>query len=183
MPRKVWAVQTAAQAHTVELDHGATSGRRSLKVDGAKIPLDGPSIRLFDAGGEHRFELDGKPVELHIQPVGFGRWYYRLKVDGVWLDDPLPETKTPAWALPFVLAALAPTANLWFAGSPALTLGLVGLVGVGGALGILANARDPLLRTESKILRCGLLAGAVWLCLCAPYLMMLLAMRVLNAGG
>lgn len=179
MAGKVWTV-SFEQAHTVELVHGAKSGSRSIVVDGVPIDLGADSKRFIDAGSVHPFQVDGRPIEVHIEPVGFGRWHYRMKADGEWLDPPLPERKIPAWAFAFVAVAFIPAIQLLRVETSPFALALCAATALGGSVGILANARDPLLSVEKKMLKCGALAALVWGVLALPGLMMLGAVKLLN---
>jgi hypothetical protein len=179
MASKVWTVQFE-RAHLVELQHGTKSGSRSILVDGVAVDLGPESKKLMDTGSVHRFPIDGKLIEIHIEPVGFGRWHYRLKADGGWLDPPLPVRKLPPWAFAFVLLACIPAFQVIRANDSPIALVLCVATAVGASAAILANARDPLLSMERKVVKCGLLAGLVWGVFAIPGLMMLGAMKILN---
>src|SRR5262245_54138213 len=98
MAGKVWTVAFDS-THKVELLHGVKTGSRSILVDGAAIDLGSEAKKLVDSGSVHRFHIDRRPVEVHIEPIGFGTWYYRLKADDQWLDEPAPARKLPPWSV------------------------------------------------------------------------------------
>ena len=179
MASKIWTVAFDS-AHTVELDHGAKTGSRTISVDGKPIELGAESIKLLDSGSVHQFEIDKRPVEIHIEPVGFGRWHYRLKADGEWLDAPLPPRTLPAWAFVFVGLACLPTLQLLRVGTTPLGLVLCGSMALGASIAIIASARDPLLALDRKVIKCGLLTALVWGVLSVPSLMHLGASKLLN---
>jgi hypothetical protein len=183
MASKIWTVTLPSGTHSIELEHGQTAGKRIVRVDGSPIDLEGTQRKLIDNGSSHRFEIAGAPMELQIQPVGFGRWYYRLKANDEWLDDPLPTAKTPTWSLFFVFLCILPVLQFFGTQAPPFALGVTALLSVGGVLGVLANSRDPLLTEDKKITRCLLLTVLVWACLMAPGVMISSALRILNPGG
>jgi hypothetical protein len=179
MASKVWTVAFEA-AHTVELLHGAKTGSRTITVDGQPIDLGVESKKLLDVGSVHRFEIDKRPVEIHIEPVGFGRWYYRLKADDQWLDAPLPPRQLPPWAFVFVGLCCLPTLQLLRVGTTPLGLFLCGSMALGASIAIVASARDPLLAVDRKVLKCGLLTALVWGVLAVPSLLLAGATKLLN---
>jgi hypothetical protein len=179
MATKVWTVAFES-AHTVELHHGAKTGSRNILIDGKPIELGPQSKKLLDAGSVHQFEIDGRPVEIHIEPVGLGRWYYRLKADDQWLDEPLPPSTVPAWTFVFVGLACLPTLQLLRGGTTPLGLVLCGSMALGASIGIIASARDPLMALDRKVIKCGLLTALVWGVLAVPSLMLIGASKLLN---
>jgi hypothetical protein len=179
MARKVWTV-VFEKPHAVELVHGAKTGSRSIAVDGEWLDLGAKGKQFIDTGSIHNFAIDGRPVEVHIEPVGFGRWHYRLKADGEWLDPPLPPKRLPAWAFLFVALALLPLVHFASPDASPIAWILAGSAALGATFGILANARDPLLSVERKVLQCGLLAALVWGVVALPGLMLVGAVKLLN---
>jgi hypothetical protein len=179
MANKIWTVAFES-AHTVELVHGAKTGSRAILVDGKPIEMAGHGQKLVDAGSIHRFEIDKHPVEVHIEPVGFGGWYYRLKADDQWLDAPLPPRKLPPWAFLFVGLACLPLLLLARVGPSPLALFICGSMALGASFGIIASARDPLLSIDRKVFKCGLLTALVWGILSLPGLMLAGAAKLLN---
>lgn len=179
MANKVWTVAFES-AHRVELIHGAKTGSRSILVDGQAIDLGGQSQKLLDTGSVHKFEIDKRPIEIHIEPVGFGRWHYRLKADDLWLDEPLPPRKLPPWAFVFVGIACLPFFQVMRSESSPIAMFLCGSMALGASIGIIANARDPFLSADRKVLKCGLLTALVWGILSVPGLMLMGAAKMLN---
>lgn len=179
MASKVWTVAFES-AHTVELNHGVKTGSRTVLVDGVPVELGDESIKLLDSGSVHQFEIDKRPVEIHIEPVGFGRWHYRLKADGEWLDAPLPPRTLPPWAFVFVGLTCLPTLQLLRTGTTPLGLVLCGSMALGASVAIIMSARDPLLALDRKVIKCGLLTALVWGVLAVPNLMLQGATRLLN---
>lgn len=77
MGKKVWEFRLDDGKHTVALEHGHFSGRRSIAVDGRLIISTGGNI--LDSGSEHHFQVSGVPCVLRITS-GF-RFKYELYVD------------------------------------------------------------------------------------------------------
>jgi len=179
MAGKVWTVQFE-RTHVVELAHGTKSGSRSVIVDGVALDLGDEKKQFIDRGSVHRFQVEGRPVEVHIEPVGFGRWHYRLSADGEWLDPPLPARKLPIWSFAFVALACLPAIQIIRANDSPLAMLLCGSLAIGATFGIIANARDPLLSVERKLVKCGFLAALVWGVIAIPSILMLGAVRLLN---
>src|SRR3712207_398869 len=85
MPRKVWTIPLEDGSHTIELDHGAISGRRSIRVDGELVER---SRHHVDFGSSHTFELSGHLCEVVIDTNGLTFSYFLL-VDGKPPEDDL----------------------------------------------------------------------------------------------
>jgi hypothetical protein len=65
--------------HTVRVEHSsAISGKVVVILDGKEIYRRGG--KLWDAGMEHRFSIDGKPCILRILDRTW-RWEYKLWAD------------------------------------------------------------------------------------------------------
>ena len=77
MGKKAWEFRLDDGKHTVALEHGYFSGRRSIAVDGRLIISTGRNI--VDSGSEHHFKVFGVPCVLRITS-GF-RFKYELYVD------------------------------------------------------------------------------------------------------
>jgi len=179
MAGKVWTVAFAT-AHRVELIHGTKSGSRTILVDGQEIKLGHDAKRFIDSGSVHQFSVDDRPLEVHIEPVGFGRWHYRLKADGDWLDPPLPKKTLPLWSFLFVALAVAPAVQVIRIDSSPIAIAICSAAAAGAAYGILANARDPLLSLERKVFKCGVLTALVWGALTLPSIMFEKAVNLLG---
>ena len=75
----VWEVHLADGIHVIEFEHGATSGKRVLKVDREVILKNDWMFKLV---GTESFKV-GKnktPCTIHIEPVGGFTYQYSLEV-------------------------------------------------------------------------------------------------------
>ncbi len=78
-----WEVRLADQMHLVEFEHGTTTGKRVVRVDGVEIlkkdwmfKLVGPE--LFRIGSASK----GANCSIKIEPVGGFSYQYTLEVNG-----------------------------------------------------------------------------------------------------
>ena len=75
----VWEVHLADGVHVIEFEHGTTSGRRVLRVDGAEISR---KEWMFKLVGTETFTM-GKsrtPCTIIIEPIGGFTYQYSLEV-------------------------------------------------------------------------------------------------------
>jgi hypothetical protein len=183
MAQKIWKVPGPAGESTVELEHGTGLGGRRLKVDGKNVPLLGNGIRLFDRGSDHTFTIGDQPAEIQIRPRGLGAWHYLLKVNGQAFDEPLPTARFPLWGFWFVAATWAPALLLLRNGVSPVALLIAAGVCMGGAVGVVAIASDPLPPTDQKVMRCIGMALFIWAVTALPGLMMAGAIAFLNVAS
>ncbi|KAF5297565.1 hypothetical protein FQR65_LT09996 [Abscondita terminalis] len=76
-----WTVPLADGIHTIEFEHGTTSGKRVLRVDGQEI------LRrewMFKLVGNEKFKIGKQETrcELHVDPLPYFAFSYSLIVDG-----------------------------------------------------------------------------------------------------
>ncbi|EFA06444.1 fas apoptotic inhibitory molecule 1 [Tribolium castaneum] len=76
-----WSVPLLDGIHTVEFEHGGTTGKRVIRVDGKEI------LRrdwMFKLVGDEKFTLgkQGAKCELHVDPLPHFAFAYSLYVDG-----------------------------------------------------------------------------------------------------
>lgn len=76
-----WSVPLLDGVHTVEFEHGGTTGKRVIRVDGKEI------LRrdwMFKLVGDEKFTLgkQGAKCELHVDPLPHFAFAYSLYVDG-----------------------------------------------------------------------------------------------------
>ena len=76
--KKTWTIDVDGHQHVVEVRHNIWLGNRAIILDGNTIEK---SLKLVDAGSEHRFDLDGHPCVLKIRGLEIF-FDYELYVDG-----------------------------------------------------------------------------------------------------
>jgi len=76
--RRVWQFQLDGVDHTVDLKHGALSGRITVRLDG-KLLQRGST--LFRAAGDYTFAIGGHTCVVRVRPCIIN-YRYRLLVDG-----------------------------------------------------------------------------------------------------
>ncbi|RWS31095.1 Fas apoptotic inhibitory molecule-like protein [Leptotrombidium deliense] len=75
----VWEVPLSDKVHKVEFEHGTTTGKRVIKVDGEEV------IRhdwMFKLVGRETFEVSGSKCEVVISAASGFSYEYTLLVDG-----------------------------------------------------------------------------------------------------
>lgn len=82
MAKKNWTLQLEDGRHTVELDHGALSGKRRISLDGQVVE---ESQKTIDIGSQHTFSLDSHECTVVIRTNGLG-FSYDLLLDGLPLE-------------------------------------------------------------------------------------------------
>jgi hypothetical protein len=96
MATKSWLLDLDDGSHTVELDHGAFSGKRTIRVDGRVVH---ESTNFLDIGSKHSFEVGGQTFSVQIRSAGFGFRYELLKSgDGPTYYDRMAR-ELRSWAL------------------------------------------------------------------------------------
>src|SRR5438445_652943 len=60
MATKSWVLDLDDGSHTVELDHGPFSGKRTIRVDGRVVH---ESTNFLDFGSKHSFEVGGADLQ------------------------------------------------------------------------------------------------------------------------
>ena len=83
MTTKTWDFTLEGQSHTLTLEHGVFSGKRTIILDGQL--LEHIPRNLLDTGSAHEYEVDGHSVVVVIQSK-VASFVYDLLVDGVSLD-------------------------------------------------------------------------------------------------
>ncbi len=139
--------------HTVHLEHGAFSGKRTILVDGQPLQAD---KKFIDSGGDYQFRINGHTgmVVIRNNLLGFT---YDVAIDGksVTTSKPVvPQAVLPGWAWVFIVVCAA---------IPVVSLGGIVpmLIGLGGALGCNQIARDGSKDYNTRLLMC---AGVTVLC-------------------
>ncbi|KAK7791240.1 hypothetical protein R5R35_000972 [Gryllus longicercus] len=75
----VWEVPLQDGLHRIEFEHGTTSGKRVLRVDGNEL------LRrdwMFKLVGDEEFAVGGARCVLRVEPVGGFSYSYELLVNG-----------------------------------------------------------------------------------------------------
>ena len=67
MTKTSWTVDLEGRRRVIELDHGAISGKREIRVDGKLVEK---SRKLFDSGSSHTFQLDGHMITVRVKTNG-----------------------------------------------------------------------------------------------------------------
>jgi hypothetical protein len=91
MAKKNWTIQLEDGRHSVELDHGALSGKRRISLDGQVVE---ESQKTIDIGSQHTFPLDGHECTVVIRTNGF-TFSYDLLLDGQPLEKRAARPKPP----------------------------------------------------------------------------------------
>jgi hypothetical protein len=91
MAKKNWTIQLEDGRHSVELDHGALSGKRRILLDGQVVE---ESQKTIDIGSQHTFPLDGHECTVIIRTNGL-RFSYDLLLDGQPLGKRPAKRKPP----------------------------------------------------------------------------------------
>ena len=82
MAHKVWTFQMEDGIHTVEMDHGYYSGKKTIAVDGRVAWQDtGSSNALRNAKGTYPFQFNGHSCAINITTNGIS-YFYELVVEG-----------------------------------------------------------------------------------------------------
>lgn len=157
MAQRTWTVNVGGQPHTVELKHGYFSGHRELRLDGQPVPLPPRgALSWLDIGGEHPFQIAGRPAAVLIGSNGL-TFSYDLVVDGrsVTTGNEVKRTEMPGWGWGFVLACAI---------IPVVTVGGVVpvVIGAGGAIACHRTARDGTRPERSRAMRCAGITAACW---------------------
>ena len=80
----------------------------------------------------------------------------------------------------FVGIACLPLIQVIRSGPSPVAMFLCGSMALGASIGIIANARDPFLSVDRKVMKCGMLTALVWGILTIPGLMLIGAAKMLN---
>jgi hypothetical protein len=154
MTKKIWTVQLAEGEHTIQLEHGVLSNKRTITING-QITEQG-KLSLFDFGGDYPFKIGEHSAMLHLR-FGWVRYQYDLSIDGVSVTSGQPVAPLlpmPRWALIFIAACLF---------IPIFTLGgaVPATLGLSGAYVCASIARR---RNWHTALRAGLSIGVTAMC-------------------
>lgn len=118
MASKQWTISLDDKDHTVELEHGFWSGKRTIRVDGEPLPK--LKSKLFDLGGEYPFNLAGHACAVRIIPRPSWKYKYDLVVDG-------RSEETGESAVPF---------SRYMMKFAVLSVVIVSLIGLVGGIGV-----------------------------------------------
>jgi hypothetical protein len=154
MAKKIWTVQLADGEHTIQLEHGLFSNKRTISIDGQMAEQG--QFSLFDFGGDYPFKIGAHSAMLHMR-FGWVRYQYDVSLDGVSVttQQPVePLRPMPRWALIFIAACLF---------IPLFTLGgaVPATLGLSGAYACVSIARR---RSWNTALRAGLSIGVTAVC-------------------
>lgn len=151
MPKIIWNFQLEDGRHTLELNHGCCSGKRTIHLDGGLVEKTSGwrNFLFFDMGGEHVFDIGGHRFVVQARTDGRGNFSYRLSVDGVWVE---PES--------FLSARDRLSPFLWFL----CILGVIGALMM-TALFLLSPPGAPPIEAIPPSLRCVVLPLIVMLCI------------------
>ena len=154
MANRTWTFKLEDGTHTVDLEHGYFSGKRTIYVDN-KLVLE--EKKSFDTGSAHSFQINGHTCTVHVQVKGFG-FNFDCTIDGRSVEtgqEVLPPLPLPGWAWIFIVGCGI---------IPILTLGgaIPGGVGVGGAYFCATLAKDANKDTGTRILMCAGITGLCW---------------------
>ena len=106
MATRVWKVDLGDGVHTIELEHGYFSGKRSIRVDNKQIRLPRNERRKrYDTGSTHSFAVSDHECMIIIRST-FLNFEYELIVDGASIDTGIPITdKNPIHTTPGAIRA------------------------------------------------------------------------------
>ncbi len=162
MTKRTWTLDLEDGTHTVHLNHGYFSGKRTITVDGRPV-VQSASVKdaAFDTGSRQAFTIAGHPCEVRIETPNGLTYRYDLVVDGRSATTGRPvgaRLPMPGWGWAFVaLCALIPLVTLG---------GLVPVVlGIGGAFGCHTIATTSGDSRTRRIAACTALTLTVWLLL------------------
>ena len=74
-----WDVSLADGVHKVNFEHGTTTGKRVITVDGVEILRKNWMFRLV---GQETFKVGGKKATVHVEAVSGFQYEYTLEVNG-----------------------------------------------------------------------------------------------------
>ncbi|CAD7089196.1 unnamed protein product [Hermetia illucens] len=74
-----WRVPMHGKVHRIEFEHGTTSGKRVIWVDGQEVTR---REWMFKLVGEDFFTLEGLRCIIRVDPAPGFKYYYQLFVDG-----------------------------------------------------------------------------------------------------
>lgn len=162
MTTRTWKVELEDGAHTVQLEHGYFSGKRTISVDGQPVVQTAKaSHAAFDVGSQQAFTVAGHPCEVRIETPNGLTYRYDLIVDGRSVTTGQAvgaRLPMPTWAWIFiVLCGLIPVVTLG---------GIIPIIlGVGGAFGCRAIASNPGDSQARRIGACLALTVTAWVLL------------------
>ena len=158
MAKKSWRVELEDSVHTVELEHGYWSGKRTISIDGERMNLpQKEASSFFDFGSHHTIHIGQVSAIIHIKTNGL-TFNYDLSIEGRSVETGRTVTVTtapaPRWAWAFVAACgLIPVLSL----GGAIPL----MIGMGGSTGCYAIALNPSRYRSVRLLLC---TGITLLC-------------------
>ncbi len=128
MAKKIWTIALEDGQHTIELEHGYISGKRTICVDGTQIELPpGESSSFLDFGSNHPFKIGNHFCIIHIRTNGI-TFNFDLSVDGSSISTGKQvdsSNSVPSWVWAFVVAcAIIPIISL--GGAIPTMIGFVG---------------------------------------------------------
>ena len=140
--------------HTVHLEHGSISGKRSILVDGQPLTQE---KKFVDSGGDYPFQINGHRGMVVIRNNGLG-FKYDVAIDGVSVTSGKPVAPAiamPGWAWVFIaICAVIPVISLG---------GVIPMaIGFGGAFGCAQAARDGAKDHNTRLLTCAGIAVVCW---------------------
>lgn len=74
-----WDVSLSDGVHKVNFEHGTTTGKRVITVDGVEILRKNWMFRLV---GQEYFKISGKKASIHVDAISGFQYEYTLEVDG-----------------------------------------------------------------------------------------------------
>lgn len=155
MPKKTWQVNIDGVPHNIEYQYGGLASKRTVLVDGAPVVQAGGKI--FESGSDFPFLVGNHWCGVHVRP-GFFRNNIDLSLDGNSTNTGRPVSllqPIPGWAWVFAVACGA---------IPVVSLGgaIPMVLGVGGAFGCVAVARDPGRPESERLGICVAITAAAW---------------------
>lgn len=153
--KKTWTLDVDGASHTIELDHGFWSGKRTISVDGRVAHA---SRRLIDFGSNTPIEVGTHRINVIVMTNGV-TFRYDIVVDGISEATGRPiavvQSHLPWWGWLFAAACLA---------IPIFTLGGVFpvIIGAFGMLTVVSNATNASLTERTRVLRCLSVTIAAW---------------------
>ena len=123
----LWEVHLADGVHNIEFEHGTTSGRRLIKVDGRELLRKDWMFKLV---GNETFKVGKANCTIKIEPIGGFSYQYSLEVNGKpfkkFIEQQSKAMKT--WVLPVEgemcrIVLEKDTLDVWVNGKKAETAG------------------------------------------------------------
>jgi hypothetical protein len=158
MIKKSWSIDLEDGKHTVQLEQGALSGNRRIRLDSTLLDQEVKVTRTWEGNSEHEFNINHHICRVVVRNTWL-TYVYDLTLDGISVTTGKPLTvlpPMPRWAWLFVVACGL---------IPVLALGgaLPILIGLGAATVCASIAKDETKTTGMRLALCAGVTVLAWI--------------------